>query len=314
MDDLGELGRSIELVISPTYKVCAPLVEANAPAIEATLRQTHTYGPHFRHQLDIYAPSTWPAESASTRPIMVFLYGGGFTTGERISQARPLFYQNVGHFFAEKAGLETVVMDYRLVQHGAEFPSGAEDLALALSWIKQRYSGQSRDLLLLGNSAGGIHLCTWLFEPNFGDSRLSVLHESPGLRLAGVVLLGVLYHFRGTSTSFLDSLCPYLGSNPHDQSPWMSFERCRESGQLGHITWPQLILVDSEFDPVDIIDANRDFVELLKGVGNVPIQYLQAKGHNHISPPLVLGTGNREMESWAYEALSLVVPEANRSI
>lgn len=55
------------------------------------------------------------------------------------------------------AGFCVVVMNYRLLRHGAIYPDGASDLAQALAWIGQGNLGNRADcnsVYLFGESAG----------------------------------------------------------------------------------------------------------------------------------------------------------------
>ncbi|WP_332682391.1 alpha/beta hydrolase [Bosea sp. (in: a-proteobacteria)] len=103
------------------------------------------YGPEARHRLDIYVP-----EAATRRaPVMVFLYGGGWNSGERAD------YTFVGSAFAAQ-GFVTVVPDYRLVPE-VRFPAFVEDGALALRWVRDHiasHGGDASGITLSGHSAG----------------------------------------------------------------------------------------------------------------------------------------------------------------
>jgi acetyl esterase/lipase len=143
MGQLPPLGRAIQHVVVPTSEIYRPILSANATAINATARETHTYGAHPQHQLDLYIPSPEAPKpkAGRPRPIFVFVDGGGFVNGDKVFPRMPegLVYKNVGCFFAEKLGFETIVMDYRLIEHGARFPSGGEDVGGVLEWIERHY-------------------------------------------------------------------------------------------------------------------------------------------------------------------------------
>ena len=164
---LPALGKAIGEVVMPTFKVYASLLIANESAIISTKRTTHQYGKHDRQQLDVYYPSK-PHTRNGRRPVLTFLYGGGLINGAKQipGLANGTVHANVGHFFAEKFGFTTVIVDYRLMSHGAKFPSGGEDLSLAVDWICENKPGDGEepiDLFLMGNSAGGVHTSQFLF-------------------------------------------------------------------------------------------------------------------------------------------------------
>ncbi|KAJ5459495.1 uncharacterized protein N7458_001047 [Penicillium daleae] len=306
MDCLPAFGTGIYEVLVPTLEVYTPLIEANAARIDAASVQTYSYGEHPRQKLDIYLPTESGSSSTTPNPILVFLYGGGFTNGDKVNQNKPLFYRNLGYFFSQKGQLETIIIDYRLVKHGAKFPDGGEDLSEALAWVDRRYSGQKRPLFILGNSAGGMHACAWLFEPIFKDTRRALIESSNGIRITGIVLVGVLYHFGYSTASLKERLASYLGTELDHYSPMISARRCLESGELMSAGLPPVLVIDSELDPDDILRATQDFISVLRKSNYLEIKYLQAQGHNHISPPLALGTGIPGEEDWAFQVLSFI--------
>lgn len=104
------------------------------------------YGPQARQCLDIYAPS---AHSETRRPVIVFFYGGAWSSGARRHYA-----------FAARAlaqlGYLVVVPDYRLVPEIA-YPVFLQDCAEAVGWTYENiesYGGDPTRLVLAGHSAG----------------------------------------------------------------------------------------------------------------------------------------------------------------
>ena len=139
MDALQSIPRSIAESAGPTVKVFEPLLRAQAATIRATKIETFTYGNHERQKLDIYYPSQTrrPSISSASKPVVVFVHGGGFTRGSKTLEfADGLAHANIGSFFAERYGYTTIIPDYRLISHGARFPSGGEDIALVIEWVK----------------------------------------------------------------------------------------------------------------------------------------------------------------------------------
>lgn len=193
MDKLRPLGRGIDDLLLPTFAAYAPLVLAKETEIKSTRRETHKYGSTPRQQLDVYYPDQGKAAPQfRAKPVFIFLYGGGFVGGSKINEeyAHGLVFKNVGHFFASRYGFTVIVPDYRLISHGAKYPSGGEDVKLVIDWIAKELTKQdgyeSIDLFLLGNSAGGIHVTTYLLGPEFKESREAVVSEErkgPGVLL-----------------------------------------------------------------------------------------------------------------------------------
>jgi acetyl esterase/lipase len=105
----------------------------------------HSYGPESRQKLDVYSP-----KDAKDRPVVVFFYGGSWTTGSRG------LYRFVGAALAER-GIVTVLPDYRLYPH-VKFPIFLDDGALAVAWVQKHaheFGGDPQRIVLMGHSAGG---------------------------------------------------------------------------------------------------------------------------------------------------------------
>lgn len=154
MDQLPPFGREVKDLIMPTLKVYEALLLKNADSIRSVPKQTHQYGPTQRQQLDVYLPPT-PSLKHGRQPVLMFLYGGGFIHGNKIlpGYAEELCYANIASFFARSYGYTVVIVDYRLVNsHDAKFPSGGEDVALAVDWVAENSS-------IIG--AEPIDLCKW---------------------------------------------------------------------------------------------------------------------------------------------------------
>jgi acetyl esterase/lipase len=103
------------------------------------------YGPLARDRLDIYRP----ASGDKGGPIAMFIYGGGWRSGDRAT------YGFVGAAFASR-GITTVIADYRLFPD-VKFPAFVEDAARAYAWVSANLTsgaGKRRPIVLVGHSAG----------------------------------------------------------------------------------------------------------------------------------------------------------------
>ncbi|MFL5255839.1 MAG: alpha/beta hydrolase, partial [Rhodopila sp.] len=124
---------------------CSPVTVLNAmaPTAGLTITQAVAYGVGPRHRLDIYAPAQPDA------PVVVFLYGGGWTDGDRA------LYRFLGAALAAH-GYLTVIPDYRVYPE-IRFPAFIQDAAAAVAWTTAniaRYGGDPRRIVLMGHSAG----------------------------------------------------------------------------------------------------------------------------------------------------------------
>lgn len=98
------------------------------------------YGDHSRHQLDIYTPRSRPSDA-----VILFLYGGGWDSGERST------YGFAGAALAAR-GFTVVIADYRLYPE-VEFPAFVEDGAKAYAYTT-RHVSNGLPVFVMGHSAG----------------------------------------------------------------------------------------------------------------------------------------------------------------
>ncbi|HUP97222.1 MAG TPA: alpha/beta hydrolase, partial [Usitatibacter sp.] len=128
---------------------CSPLRVLNAFVPSSGYESTTglEYGLHPRQKLDVYVPD--PQAYPGTLPVIVFIYGGSWQTGERQE------YTFIGQALASK-GFVVVIPDYRLYPE-VRYPAFVEDAAAAFAWAHReaaRYRGDPRRMLVMGHSAG----------------------------------------------------------------------------------------------------------------------------------------------------------------
>ncbi|KAI1189296.1 Alpha/Beta hydrolase protein [Nemania serpens] len=313
MDKLPSFGRGINEVLLPTFAAYEDLLKAKEADIRSVRRETHAYGHNPRHVLDVYFPDDddhqpFIGTAETTRKtVLVFLHGGGFFAGARVNEAYAdgLIFGNIGRFFTARFGVMVVVPDYRLLAHGAKYPSGGEDVQLVADWVRTSLAerdgyGNGIDLVLLGNSAGGVHVATFLLDPAFEAAREKLLgdeEEGPGgVRLCGAVLLGTPFHWGDAHD---EAIRAYLGAETVlENSPIGRLRAALAQGAASRLPAVKVLIMVSELDPQFLFDTAEEFKEMWRG-GDVKIQVLQ--GHNHISPQLGLGTGVEREEAWGVQ-------------
>jgi acetyl esterase/lipase len=206
MDKIKDIPTTLPEGIEPTFKALLPHLAANAQNFrkQYAKMESYPYGSDPRQQLDIYYPHATTDES----PVLLWLYGGGFFMGDRRHRDSPeLIFANLGAFFANK-GFVTVVMDYRLSKGpgnpsgSARYPSGGEDIVFALNWIEKNV-GQ-KPVFLMGNSAGAVHVMTFLYEPS--------LRNSAHAAVAGAVLVAPPAHQRSADSARTPVNMAYYGT------------------------------------------------------------------------------------------------------
>ncbi|WP_354445146.1 alpha/beta hydrolase [Ottowia thiooxydans] len=141
------------------------------------------YGPDPRHLLDVYQPNTGTVPGHA--PVVLFLYGGNWTRGERGD------YRFVGEALAAN-GIIAVVADYRLSPQ-VQYDGFLGDCALALQWTLShaaRLGGDPARVMVMGHSAGAYNAAMLALDPRW----LAPLSLTPN-RLAGWIGLAGPYDF-----------------------------------------------------------------------------------------------------------------------
>jgi acetyl esterase/lipase len=107
------------------------------------------YGPDVRaHRVDLYRLRSTQGPS----PVLVHLHGGGFRSGSKSREARPLI-----HHFADR-GWICISANYTLARSpGEAFPQALEDVRRLLAWLHEVGPSHGLDpsrIVLTGSSAG----------------------------------------------------------------------------------------------------------------------------------------------------------------
>ncbi len=116
------------------------------------------YDTHPRQKLDLYAP----ARSGGASPVLVFFYGGAWSSGRRQD------YRFAAEALATR-GFIVAVPDYRLVPE-VRFPTFVQDGAAAVRWVHDRaetYGGDPKRLALAGHSAGAYIAAMLALDPQW---------------------------------------------------------------------------------------------------------------------------------------------------
>lgn len=231
-----------------------------------------------------------------------------------------LVYANVGAFFASK-GFTTLVMNYRRVDsdgpgcqrgEGAVFPSGGEDVAVALAWVEKEFGGKEgkRDVFLMGNSAGGVHASTFALAPKFEEQRKALQEGKRGVVLKGLINVAVPFHFKKAEENRTEVLRAYYGDKKEvdEKCVYGLLEAVRKSGKKRQeIGVPKCLALLGEFDPEDEIgEPVNDFVNLWKSTFGEGIDFEKMVGHNHISPLMALMSGDKKGETWGEDVISWI--------
>ena len=133
-------------------------LNALVPSDSYTLRADLAYGPQARQRLDVYLPLARRAPG----PVVVFFYGGSWTTGERAT------YRFVGEALASR-GIAVVVADYRLSPQ-VKYPMFLQDSAQAMRWTFDHLGelgADPRQVFVMGHSAGAYNAAMLALDPRW---------------------------------------------------------------------------------------------------------------------------------------------------
>ena len=265
---LKALGREISLeALKGTRELVEPMIAPDYLEGVSVTRDI-AYGDHARQRLDVYTPSN----ASGSRPVLLFVHGGGFIGGDKHAEGSP-FFSNIGAW-AVKHDFAGVCMTYRLAPEH-QWPAGIEDVRAVVEWIQAHGADHGLDadyLFLMGQSAGGAHSAAYLAHPE-------VYGNAPhGLK--GAILLSAMYDFVTMPSSEKERA--YLGD---DES--LYYERSSLEGLLD--TDSPLLVTMAEYDPPAFQAQTLQFLNAWQGKhGDLP-WYVHLLGQNHLSVALFLG-------------------------
>ena len=162
---------------------CSGVDLLNATVATDTYRRTEglRYGPDARQRLDVYQPAILLRHA----PLVVFFYGGNWSSGERAD------YRFVGEALAS-SGIVAMVADYRL-SPAFRYPAFVQDSARAVAWALQHaadYDADPAKVFVMGHSAGAYNAAMVAL-----DSRWLAAEGLKPMRLAGWIGLAGPYDF-----------------------------------------------------------------------------------------------------------------------
>lgn len=220
------------------------------------------YADGARTKLDVYAPE----ERGAPAPVVFFIYGGGWSRGERGE------YEFVGRALASR-GFVTVIADYRLYPE-VRYPDFLEDGARALRWVQDNianYGGDPNRLFLAGHSAGAYNAVMQALDPAF---RAEYGVTMPILAVAALSGPYDFYPFE------YNEVRDVFGEAPNPQGTQPINLITAES--------PPMYLATGTTDPIVRVQNTERFAERLRAQGVwVTSQYYD--GFGHMEPVLAMG-------------------------
>ncbi|KAF8855205.1 alpha/beta-hydrolase [Acephala macrosclerotiorum] len=244
----------------------------NSVRVEKSLK----YGPSERHRIDLYYPATAPT---SPLPVVVFFHGGGFIAGD--NDITPSMHGHIGNYFASN-GCVCALATYRVIPE-AKYPSGAEDVSLALKWTKENVKtrgGNPSEMTAIGQSAGAAHLASAIFTGKL---------KSMDVNLHGSVLLSAPLWYDLRQERRKKNMAAYHATDSEEEILAKTGVATFRSANVKDVSSSDILLMLGEFDSNEIVDGNLMFVEeYRKTFHKLPCLEIM-KGHNHISYFLGIG-------------------------
>lgn len=216
---------------------------------QVTFSRGLRYGESEANVLDVAASAT---KATTPRPVLVFVAGDTFT-GDRGAPDLSREMQDQAMCFAARNDMVGVRVNYRLAP-SATWPTGATDVAAALSWVHGNidlFNGDAREIVAVGYGAGAFHVATLLAHPELQTDRAEV---------AAVVLVSGIYR-AGKDAS--DSVKAYLGTDPAQYD-----KRSVYPGIL-NVDVP-IVLAWATDDPANLIGQGETLKKTLCGAGHCP--------------------------------------------
>ncbi|PUA17557.1 alpha/beta hydrolase [Glaciimonas sp. PCH181] len=264
----------VVLVLALTATVaCSPLTAINAVTTSSTYNKTADiiYGANPRNELDVYTPKNLH----SPAPVVLFFYGGSWSSGERGD------YAFVGEALASR-GIVAVIADYRLYPE-VRYPAFLEDGAKAAAWTVRevaKYGGDPHRLYVMGHSSGAYNAAMLALDPRW----LAEVNLTPAV-FRGFIGLAGPYDFlpienRGVRPVF------FYPNSPVDSQP------------INHVTSlaPPTLLLAATKDNLVNPERNTGGLAAALRTAHVPVkeQYFE-----HVSHATLVGAISRPLRGLA---------------
>lgn len=156
----------------------APAPKKGAPKPPPDLAD-FSYGPHPRNVLDL-----WKAKSGTPTPLVVYIHGGGFRSGDKQSLSAGLLQKLLA------AGISVMAVNYRLSPE-VSFPAHYLDCARAIQFARSKAKEWNLDPKRIGATGGsaGAGTSLWIgFHDDLADPKSAdpVLRQSTRLTCMAV--------------------------------------------------------------------------------------------------------------------------------
>jgi acetyl esterase len=239
------------------------------------------YGSDALQKLDLYAPSGSPTRPV---PIIVFVHGGGFATGDKRDGG------SIAAYFSRHSMLG-IAINYRLVP-AATWPDQSLDLGDAMAWLKAnagRYGADPSRIIVIGQSSGAAVVASYVLDQSIKTVRDGVV---------GAVLLSGVYGY-----------VPFPPGAAALQYYGDDLNKATARQPRSHINESKLpfFIVTAEFDPPRFGAESHELAAAICARDGKCPPFLWLSGHNHISEFLSVDTKDDRLGQTVLEFVRSVV-------
>jgi acetyl esterase/lipase len=201
--------------------------------------------------LDLYRPRSRPPNG----PTLVYLHGGGFSSGRKSREVRPLIYRLASQ------GWVCISANYRL-RPAATFPDHLIDLKKVLAWVGEDGSDYGADttvILAAGSSAGGNLALLAALTPNEPAFQ-------PGFERADTSIVAAISLYGYYGPHYDRELEARLPSSP------MAYDAAAA---------PPIFLAHGDHDTYVPVQSARLMAQRLRSRSTEPVVYAELPGGQH---------------------------------
>ncbi len=201
--------------------------------------------------LDLYRPRFQPP----TGPTLVYLHGGGFFSGRKSREARPLLYRLASQ------GWVCLSANYRL-RPAATFPDNLIDLKKVIAWVRERgfeYGADPAVIFAAGSSAGGSLAMLAALTPNQPAFQ-------PGFERTDTSIVAAISLYGYYGQQYGDDHEDHLPSSP------MGYDAALA---------PPIFLAHGDQDTYVPVESARCMAERLRSRSTEPVVYAELSGGQH---------------------------------
>ncbi len=229
--------------------------KASQPWDDLAITRDVAYAPGDRHSLDVYGQRP----PAQPRPVVVYLYGGGWTGGAKA------YFAWVGAALARQ-GYVTVIPDYRIYPH-AKWPEFLQDNAAAVRWARDnaaKFGGDPSNLILIGHSAGAYNAINLAVDRRW----LGAVGMDPARDLRAVIGLSGVY--------VIDPDTPPQKVIFGPESQWP------DTQPIAHVDGnapPLLLIIGDKDEEADVSDTDKLAAKVREKGGSISVIHYPSLRH-----------------------------------